>query len=191
MITGSDGKYMFEPGNESFKDLSITISKDNYIQSSAPFAAETTDESDLLIDRLTNTDVCIENIPEPKEEEPLVIKAEDVVTVYFDFDRSLLRPEVMHKLDSIYNVMVENAAVTIQISGYTDGLGTIEYNEKLSDRRARACADYMIGKGIDATRIRFVSFGACCPVEMELINGRDNPDGRSMNRRALINVKKD
>jgi hypothetical protein len=42
-----------------------------------------------------------------------------------------------------------------------------------------------------AGRVSFVSFGACCPVEMEKINGRDNPDGRSRNRRALINVKKD
>jgi outer membrane protein OmpA-like peptidoglycan-associated protein len=87
--------------------------------------------------------------------------------------------------------MTENAVVTVQISGYTDGLGSVEYNNKLSDRRARACADYLIKKGIDKNRIRFVSFGACCPVEMELINGRDNPDGRSLNRRALINVKKD
>jgi outer membrane protein OmpA-like peptidoglycan-associated protein len=191
MMTGADGKYVFEPGNESFKELSITIIKDNYIQSNAPFAAETTDESDLLMDRLTNTDVCIEKIPEPKEEEPLVIKAEDVVTVYFEFDRSILKPEVKSKLDSIYQVMIDYPTTTIQISGYTDGLGSEEYNQKLSDRRARACADYIISKGIEATRIRFVSFGACCPVEMELINGRDNPDGRSMNRRALINVKKD
>ena len=79
---------------------------------------------------------------------------------------------------------------TIQISGYTDGLGSAEYNAKLSDRRAKACADYLVQKGINPSRISFASFGACCPVEMELINGRDNPDGRSMNRRALINIER-
>lgn len=191
MTTDVDGRYTFEPGNGPWTDLSIIITKDEYIQSNAPFAAESTDETDLLIDRLTNTDVCIEKLPAPQEEEPLVIKAEDVVTVYFDFDRSALRPEVISKLDSIYQVMVDYPTTTIQISGYTDGLGSEEYNQKLSDRRAKSCADYIIGKGIDAGRIRFVSFGKCCPVEMELINGRDNPDGRSRNRRALINVKKD
>ena len=93
-------------------------------------------------------------------------------------------------MDSIYRVMAEDPSVTIQISGYTDGLGSAVYNQKLSDKRAKACADYLIKKGIKASRVTLVSFGSCCPVEMELINGRDNPDGRSKNRRALINVKK-
>ena len=94
-------------------------------------------------------------------------------------------------MDSIYSVLSADSTATIQISGYTDGRGSEEYNKKLSDRRAKACADYLIGKGIDAARISFESFGACCPIEMELLNGRDNPDGRSKNRRALINISKE
>jgi OOP family OmpA-OmpF porin len=140
---------------------------------------------------LKNADLCIKKKPEPQPEPVLVIKAENVVTVYFDFDKSLLKSEAVNKLDSIYNVLVEFPAATIQISGYTDGLGSDAYNKVLSDKRARACANYLIAKGIETTRVSFVSFGACCPVEMEKINGRDNPDGRSKNRRALINVKKD
>ncbi|HWJ29107.1 MAG TPA: OmpA family protein, partial [Flavisolibacter sp.] len=85
----------------------------------------------------------------------------------------------------------ENATYTIQISGYTDGKGTVGYNKKLSDRRAKACADYLIQKGLAPARITFESFGGCCRVEMELINGRDNAEGRSKNRRALINISKE
>ena len=113
-----------------------------------------------------------------------------IILLYFDFDRSQLKERGVQQLDSIYNVLIEAPSARIQISGYTDGLGSVEYNKKLSDKRAKACADYLIAKGIDATRISFESFGACCPIEMELINGRDNPDGRSMNRRALINIDK-
>src|SRR4030095_11942849 len=101
-----------------------------------------------------------------------------------------LKTEAVEKLDKIYKLLTEYPEVTIQISGYTDGMGTDEYNIILSDKRAKACADYLISKGIDSTSVTFESFGECCPVEMELINGRDNPDGRSRNRRALINVKK-
>jgi outer membrane protein OmpA-like peptidoglycan-associated protein len=119
------------------------------------------------------------------------IKAEDVVTVFFDFDKSNLKPDAIVRLDSIYDMLTANPIATIQISGYTDGRGTAAYNAVLSDKRARACADYIAAKGIDPARISFVSFGACCPIEMELINGRDNAEGRSKNRRALINVKKD
>jgi OOP family OmpA-OmpF porin len=191
--TDANGTFVFEIGSDTYPELSLTINKDQYLESASLFKPEKTDETDLLTDNLINGTICIEKKPEEKpiEPEPLVIKAEDVVTVFFDFDRSLLKGEAVSKLDSIYNIMKENPASTIQISGYTDGLGTAEYNNVLSDKRARACADYLIKKGIEASRVTFVSFGACCPIEMELINGRDNPDGRSRNRRALINVKKE
>jgi len=189
--TNANGKYSFEIGNEDHEPLTLSASKELYLDTTSSFKVENMDESDLLTDKLVNADLCIEKKPEPKPEPVLVIKAEDVVTVYFDFDKSLLKPEALQKLDSIYNIMAELPVTTIQISGYTDGVGTDAYNKVLSDKRARACADYLIQKGIDAGRVSFVSFGACCPVEMEKINGRDNPDGRSRNRRALINVKKD
>jgi outer membrane protein OmpA-like peptidoglycan-associated protein len=124
-------------------------------------------------------------------EKKFVLRPENVVTVFFDFDRHNLKPEALRKLDSVYHVLLDLPAATLQISGYTDGKGSNEYNKKLSDRRARACAQYFIQKGIAASRITFESFGACCPLEMELINGRDNPDGRSKNRRALINITKE
>lgn len=189
--TDADGKYVFDLKNNTYQDMALAIQKELYLDKTSPSNVVGTDESDLLTDKLTNEDLCIEKKPEEKPEEVLVIKAEDVVTVYFDYDKSELKPEVVSKLDSIYNIMIENTIATVQISGYTDGRGTEEYNKKLSDRRARACADYLIKKGIESSRISFVSFGACCPVEMELINGRDNPEGRSRNRRALINIKKD
>ncbi len=191
--TDATGNFVFEIGSEVYRELSLNISKEQYLEAASLFKPEKTDETDLLTDNLINVTICIEKKPEEKpiEPEPLVIKAEDVVTVFFDFDRSLLKSDAASKLDSIYTIMKENPASTIQISGYTDGLGSEEYNKVLSDKRARACADYLIKKGIEASRVTFVSFGACCPIEMELINGRDNPDGRSRNRRALINVKKE
>lgn len=186
--TGTNGKYSFDLLKEMYQNLYVTVSKETYIDTLTAFQTTSTDESDMLLDVLTNADVCIQKKPEPPK---LVIKAEDVVTVFFDFDRSNLKAAAINKLDSIYNILTEFPAATIQISGYTDGLGSDEYNKILSDKRAKACADYLIKKGIDSNRITFESFGACCPVEMEIINGRDNAEGRSRNRRALINVKKE
>ncbi len=180
--TGKDGRYEFEL--KSDVDLhQLIISKELYKDKTAGVAVGAIDESNWLTDTLSNETICIEK--------KLVIKAENVVTLYFDFDKSILKDRGTAQLDSIYTVLVEESIATIQISGYTDGRGTEEYNKILSDKRAKACADYLIQKGIDSTRITFESFGACCPVEMELINGRDNESGRSKNRRALINIKKD
>jgi outer membrane protein OmpA-like peptidoglycan-associated protein/tetratricopeptide (TPR) repeat protein len=184
--TDADGKYDFEMSKDNYRYQRVSISRDAYKDTLAAINIKSTDQSDLLIDNLVNQDLCIDKI-----EKKLVIKAENVVTVYFDFDKNDLKIPAAGKLDSIYTVLVASPAATIQISGYTDGLGSEAYNKKLSDRRAKACADYLVRKGIDSSRISFASFGACCPVEMEKINGRDNPDGRSRNRRALINISKD
>jgi outer membrane protein OmpA-like peptidoglycan-associated protein/tetratricopeptide (TPR) repeat protein len=180
--TGIDGKYTFELAGNN-QQHQFFVSKEKYSEKTADMIVEGKNETHWLTDTLYNGTLCIDK--------KLVIKVENVVTVYFDFDKSQLKERGVAQLDSIYNVLAENVTATIQISGYTDGLGTAEYNKVLSDKRAKTCADYLIGKGIDTNRISFESFGACCPIEMELINGRDNPDGRSMNRRALINIDKD
>lgn len=180
--TGSNGVYEFKLLSD-VDQQELLVSKDLYKEKTAALVVEATNESGWLTDTLSSTVVCLEK--------KLVIKPETVVTLYFDFDKSLLNERPARQLDSIYNVLIENVTATIQISGYTDGRGSVEYNKVLSDKRARACADYLIQKGIDMARISFESFGACCPVEMELINGRDNESGRSKNRRALINITKD
>ncbi|HJW17382.1 MAG TPA: OmpA family protein [Flavisolibacter sp.] len=180
VTTGGDGSYVFELSGD-INQRQFLVSKEKYAGKTAEMEVDG-GKTGWLIDTIYNAPLCLEK--------KLVIKVENVVTLYFDFDQSALRDRATQQLDSIYNVLVENPKATIQVSGYTDGLGSVEYNKKLSDKRAKSCADYLIAKGIDASRISFESFGACCPVEMEMINGRDNPDGRSMNRRALINIDK-
>lgn len=180
--TGENGTYEFEIA-EQVNSYQLSIAKDGYKETVSGISVSGSNESEWLKDIHYNTAICLER--------KLVIKVENVVTVYFDFDQSKLKDRGMVVLDSIHAVLTEHSTATIQISGYTDGLGTDEYNKVLSDKRARACADYLVTMGIDSARISFESFGACCPVEMEKINGRDNPDGRSKNRRALINIAKD
>lgn len=181
--TDEEGRYMFDTIHTDYSNYRITITKEYYNDTVAVVKINDTAEVNLLTDQLVNTDLYIDR--------SFFLNAENVVTVYFDFDKSILKPESVSKLDSVYYILMQIPASTLQISGYTDGKGTDEYNKKLSDRRARECAEYFIDKGIEARRITFQSFGACCPLEMELINGRDNPDGRSRNRRALINITKE
>lgn len=181
--TDINGKYVFDTVDTDLKDYSVAVSKQAYRDTVSKVQIAKTDETNLLTDQFFNADLCVEK--------KFVLRPENVVTVYFDFDKYNLKQEAAHKLDSVYNVLLEIPTATLQISGYTDGKGSVEYNAVLSDRRARACAEYFISKGIDGSRISFASFGACCPLEMELINGRDNPDGRSRNRRALINITKE
>ena len=181
--TDEEGRYLFDTLNNDYSNFRIKITKQNYNDTADVVKINDSAEVNQLTDQLVNTDMYIDK--------KFTFIAENVVIVYFDFDRSNLKTEAVNKLDSVYQVLVQFPSATLQISAYTDGKGSDEYNKKLSDRRARACADYFIGKGIDTGRITFESFGSCCPLELELINGRDNPDGRSRNRRALINISKE
>jgi outer membrane protein OmpA-like peptidoglycan-associated protein len=181
--TDITGNYIFDNVDNSLNDFTVKVTKPSFKDTAAVVMITKTDDTNLLTDRLYNTDIYLDKM--------FVLRPENVVTVFFDFDMHNLKTEAVRKLDSVYNILLEYPSATLQISGYTDGKGSVEYNKILSDKRARACADYFIQKGIPAGRITFESFGACCPLEMELINGRDNPDGRSRNRRALINITKE
>ena len=179
--TNSNGAYRFNL-DEDVIQQQIVVRKEKYNDKISDVVVESINETDWLTDTINNAMLCLEK--------KFVLKVENVVTVYFDFDKSDIKERGASQLDSILNVLIENPSYTLQVSGYTDGKGSVEYNKKLSDKRAKACAEFLIQKGIDASRISFESFGACCPVEMELINGRDNADGRAKNRRALININK-
>lgn len=181
--TDGEGRFVFDTMDFDTKDVTIGISKALYKDTTTVIKIHETDESSLTVDQLFNENLCIEK--------KFVLNPENVLTVFFDFDKSNIGEAAGSKLDSLYNILVSLPNARIQVSGYTDGKGSVAYNKILSDKRARACAAYLAAKGIAADRISFESFGACCPVEMELINGRDNPDGRSRNRRALINILKE
>jgi OmpA-OmpF porin, OOP family len=177
--TDANGKYRFTVSDKTAAG-NVNVTKDSFETKMLPVAVQSTDAT-WLEETMMNADVCI------LKKQPQII-IENVISVYFDFDKSAVTESGRQQLDSIYNVLINDEKVALQISGYTDGRGSEVYNNMLSDKRAKACADYLIQKGIDPARMSFEAFGACCPVQMEQINGRDNKDGRALNRRALINI---
>jgi OOP family OmpA-OmpF porin len=178
VTTDASGRYTVEVDADVTGN--VTVSKHRYSEKQTDIAIVNTDESSWSTDKFTNKDIVLDR--------KIILTPETVVTVYFDFDKHNIKDDAAFKLDSLYDILLKNPGAIVQISGYTDGLGTVEYNKVLSDKRAKACADYLVAKGLDTARINFESFGECCPLEMEIINGRDNADGRAKNRRGLINI---
>ncbi len=104
--------------------------------------------------------------------------------VFFDFDRAELKPESYVELDKLADYLRKND-IRIEIGGHTDDQGTDEYNDRLSENRAKAVYDYLVSKGIPADRLRYKGYGKRLPVA-----GNDTEEGRAANRRTEFKIIK-
>jgi OOP family OmpA-OmpF porin len=82
----------------------------------------------------------------------------------FDFDKAVLRPEGKAKLDQLANDIKNIKLEVIIAVGHADRIGSDKYNQKLSERRAAAVKDYLVGKGIEANRVYAEGKGEKQPV---------------------------
>ncbi|HEX9803992.1 MAG TPA: OmpA family protein [Gammaproteobacteria bacterium] len=99
----------------------------------------------------------------------------------FGFDRADLRPEFKPTLDKVAAVLRDDPNVRITIIGFTDSVGTEEYNQRLSMRRAQATADYLVSRGVSQSQILVQGLG-----EAEPRASNDTAEGRAQNRRVEI-----
>jgi len=104
--------------------------------------------------------------------------------VYFDFDRSTLRPEALRLLDDAVSRLQANPDKSIVIEGHTCSIGTAEYNLALGNRRATSVRDYLLSRGVPAGRMETRSYGEERP---KYDNARE--ETRRLNRRAALVVK--
>lgn len=99
--------------------------------------------------------------------------------VYFDFDQSDLRPDTIEALNRYATVLRSNPTLEVLVEGHCDERGTDEYNLGLGERRSQRVKEYLISVGIDASRLRTISYGESRPVEMG-----SNEAAWAKNRRA-------
>lgn len=92
-----------------------------------------------------------------------------------------LLPESSSRLDTVAEFMTYTKGARIEISGHTDNQGSSKTNKKLSQKRAQACRDYLIKKGIDGSRIKAVGRG-----DEQPIAPNDTEEGRQKNRRIEV-----
>ena len=85
-------------------------------------------------------------------------------TVYFAFDSAALDPRAQQTLSRQAAFLKVNPSIKITIEGHCDERGTREYNLALGERRASASRDFLLAQGIDAARVRIVSYGKERPV---------------------------
>lgn len=100
-------------------------------------------------------------------------------SVQFETGKAILKPESYAILNQIVSIVKRYPDFNLAISGHTDSTGSPVLNQGLSERRAKACYDYLISQGISKDRLSYVGFGDSRPIA-----DNKTPTGRSLNRRV-------
>ncbi len=112
--------------------------------------------------------------------------------VLFDFDKADIRPDAAATLTEAAELIRQKSRGPVRVEGHTDGKGGDAYNQKLSERRAAAVAQWLKNRGgLKSTEFRTVGFGAHQPVAPnQKPDGSDDPEGRQKNRRVSLVIGK-
>jgi OOP family OmpA-OmpF porin len=107
----------------------------------------------------------------------------DLPGVNFEFDSDRLTPASLNILNEAAALLKHHSKVTVEVGGHTDSVGAESYNQRLSDRRAKAVRDYLINQGVAASRLTSKGYGEASPVA-----SNDTDAGRAKNRRTELKI---
>lgn len=122
---------------------------------------------------------------------PIVIGKEiRIENIYYDFDKSNIRPDAAKELDKIVAIMKENPTIWIVLGSHTDSRGKDQYNQWLSQSRANSAVQYIIDRGVEKNRITAKGYGESKHVN-ECANGvKCSEEAHQLNRRTEFTIVK-
>lgn len=103
--------------------------------------------------------------------------------VFFDFGQYIPTAASFKELNVLFQLMVEQPSIKVEISGHTDNRGSLQANQILSERRAKAIVDFLIRNGIEPARLSYVGYGYERPIAPNT-----TVEGRSQNRRTEFKI---
>lgn len=111
----------------------------------------------------------------------------ETLALYFEFDEDGINPRTRRQMEIVAQVLRADPGKKITLSGHTDALGTDDYNNRLSARRADTVRDFLTAAGVSSTQIVTIAKGASQPRRPNVTEtGEDDPRGRRANRRTEI-----
>ncbi|MFH6602126.1 OmpA family protein [Maribacter algicola] len=106
--------------------------------------------------------------------------------VLFDFDEFILLDSAKKEVARVFDYLKKDSTLTIEINGHTDNIGSEGYNQVLSNKRAKAVADYLVQLGLSGKKIKWNGFGGENPV-----SENSSVKGRQRNRRVEFIIAKE
>jgi outer membrane protein OmpA-like peptidoglycan-associated protein len=103
--------------------------------------------------------------------------------IFFDYNAFTIRSESEAELDRLHKLIIENPQIKVEISGHTDNIGGEEYNQKLSENRAKSVVDHLVAKGVPTAQLIYAGYGKSQPIATN-----DTEEGRQENRRTEFKI---
>jgi hypothetical protein len=174
-LTDSSGVFAYMPKNKEKLD-SIAGSLINYEDAKV--------KNIVLVKDICNDTVFFTLVFQEKKAEEFI----NLGMIFYDLDKSFLRPEGKVELDKLVVYMLSHPELTVELSSHTDSRESDEYNIKLSQRRSNSCVNYIIAKGIPKEKIVAKGYG-----ETRLINHCSNgvdctEEEHQLNRRTELKI---
>lgn len=155
------------------KDYGLNISRPGYL-----FYSENFSLANQKVGKPYNIDVALQAIE--------VGNKSVLRNIFFDTNKSELKPESKTELNKLISFMALNPKVNIEISGFTDNVGDAKSNQILSENRAKAVQQYLIANKVAAARLTYKGYGAMQPFAPNTTD-----EGRSRNRRTEFKIVSD
>lgn len=176
------------------EELILTVSNEATLVDTVVFATDKLLASEKIVQQKDT----VVQIQKPKTKEQLIeerieqdikrfiehnIQMGVIENVFFDFDRSSIRPESYMVLDLLAKVLNRYTDLNFEIAGHTDSVGHQDYNIVLSVLRAQSVVKYLIGKGVAKERLAYKGYGGAQPIA-----SNKTREGRGKNRRTEIRI---
>ena len=172
VVDAGNGVFEFTVNSKTAKEYKLAVESDGYAFQSVNVKLDGASSQSKTLSRKI-------------EMRRLAVNVTSVLrNIYFDFDKATFKTESYTELNKLEAMLRQNSAITCEIGGHTDAVGTKAYNIFLSRKRAEAVKDYLTKKGIDTRRIKAVGYGKTKP----LVSNDDESDGRELNRRVEFKV---
>ena len=156
MPTDSQGTFSYDMEDKELDDrisYQIRLNKEGYLSKLVTFNSQLTEPGQINLHEVLN--VQLDKIDIGTDIGALI----DIQPIYFDLGKYAIRPDAAEELDKIVVIMIENPGLEIELGSHTDARGSASSNLRLSDKRAKASAEYIISQGISQDRIVGKGYG--------------------------------
>ncbi|OIQ16672.1 OmpA family protein [Lacinutrix sp. MedPE-SW] len=182
-LVGNEAKYLFKI--EPNKKYKVRGTRKAYIPQDVEFSTDSKGKVQHDIELVLESYADAEERIKENEKGDVQITLD---RIYFDFDKSNIRPDAAKTLDVLVELMHKYKDMEVEVSAHTDARGNDQYNLNLSKRRAASTLEYLVSKGIERNRLKSIGYGEMQPLNNCDKEGICTDEEYDINRRCEFKI---